>query len=58
VKPEEGIGQLYDLDADPGETRDLAAENPTVVADLKALLDKYKNQGFSRPMKGKAPGSS
>jgi arylsulfatase A-like enzyme len=52
-----GSGQLYDLDADPGETRDLAAENPPVVGALSALLDKYRRQGFSRPMRGKGPGS-
>jgi arylsulfatase len=30
--------ELYDLDADPGETRDLAAEHPDIVAGLKAVL--------------------
>jgi arylsulfatase A-like enzyme len=42
--------KLYDLEADPGEKRDLAADNPSVVATLSALLGKYKQQGFSRPM--------
>ena len=42
--------QLYDLEADPGEKQDLAADNPSVVATLSALLEKYKQQGFSRPM--------
>jgi hypothetical protein len=41
----------------PGETRDLAADNPPVVAALSALLDKYRRQGFSRPMRGKGSGS-
>jgi arylsulfatase A len=30
--------ELYDLDADPGETRDLAVEHPDIVAGLKAVL--------------------
>ena len=52
-----GSGQLYDLDADPGETRNLAAENPPIAAALSALLDRYRRQGFSRPRKGKGSGS-
>jgi arylsulfatase A-like enzyme len=50
-------GRLYDLDADPGETRDLAADNPPIAAALSALLDKYIRQGFSRPKRGKGPRS-
>jgi arylsulfatase A-like enzyme len=57
AKQEGGRGQLYDLDADPGETRDLAAENLPIVAALSALLDKYRSQGFSRPMRSRRPGS-
>lgn len=30
---------LYDLTADPGETHDLAAENPAIVRQLSALAD-------------------
>ena len=30
--------ELYDLEADPGETKDLAAEHPEVVARLHAIL--------------------
>ena len=48
-KREGGSGQLYDLDADPRESRDLAAANPPIAAALAALLDKYRSQGFSRP---------
>jgi arylsulfatase A-like enzyme len=33
---------LFDLEADPGETRDLLAEHPEVVARLEALADKAR----------------
>jgi arylsulfatase len=38
-----GIGdwQLFDLAADPGETRDLAAANPGLVAELAAAYDAH-----------------
>jgi len=42
-------GQLYDLAEDPGETRDRWSERPDVVADLTALLEKYKRDGRSVP---------
>jgi arylsulfatase len=32
--------ELYDLDADPREERDLSAEHPEVVADLIARMDR------------------
>ncbi len=48
-------GQLYDLGADPGETRDLAAGNLPIAAALSVLLDSYRRQGFSRPMRGRGP---
>ncbi|HEX7899882.1 MAG TPA: arylsulfatase [Planctomycetota bacterium] len=38
VAPGEPPGQLYDLAADPGETKNLYAEKPEVVARLSALL--------------------
>jgi arylsulfatase A len=31
--------ELYDLEADPGETRDLASRHPDVAARLARLLD-------------------
>lgn len=34
--------QLYNLKADPGETKNVAAENPQRVQELKALLDKAR----------------
>ena len=48
-KPHQPQGQLYDLQADPAETNNLWAQNPQVVLRLKNLLDKYKQQGYSRP---------
>jgi len=37
--PPEELEALFDLDADVGETTDVAAENPDVVKRLRALLD-------------------
>jgi len=42
--------QLYDLRSDPAETRDVSADHPTVVAELAALLDRYRRGGYSRQM--------
>ncbi|MHB8973653.1 MAG: sulfatase family protein [Pirellulaceae bacterium] len=39
--------QLYDLEHDPGETRNLQAEHPEIVADLLERVDKYIMQGRS-----------
>lgn len=38
IKDPDAPVELYDLDADPGEARDLAAERPDIVAGLKAIL--------------------
>lgn len=46
--------QLYDLDADPGETRNLQAQQPDVVRRLTALLDGSRQRGRSRGF-GAAP---
>jgi arylsulfatase A-like enzyme len=42
-------GQLYNLEADPGETNNLYFEHPEIVKELKALLDQSKASGRSRP---------
>ncbi|MFZ9978795.1 MAG: sulfatase family protein [Opitutales bacterium] len=42
--------QLYDLVADPAETKDVSAEHPGVVAELKDLLRRYRDGGFSREL--------
>ena len=36
--PETADLELYDYEADPAETRNLAADEPSVVATLRALL--------------------
>lgn len=41
--------ELYDLAADLGETKNLAAEQPERVAELKALLEKLITDGRSTP---------
>jgi arylsulfatase A-like enzyme len=35
---------LFDLEADPGETKDVAAANPDVVARIDALADRMRNE--------------
>jgi arylsulfatase A-like enzyme len=41
--------ELYDLAADPAETKNVHADHPEVVARLAALLEKYRQDGRSRP---------
>jgi len=43
------LGQLYNLDEDLGETKNLYAEQPEVVAELTALMDRVVSQGRSTP---------
>lgn len=42
--------QLYDLESDPAETKDVTAEHPEVVAELKDLLRRYRDGGYSREL--------
>jgi arylsulfatase A len=41
-------GQLYNLETDPGEKRNLYYEQPQIVKELKTLLDQSKASGRSR----------
>lgn len=41
-------GQLYDLESDPGETKNLALEYPEIVNELKTLLKQSIETGRSR----------
>jgi arylsulfatase A-like enzyme len=51
IKPKPGgpQGQLYNLDDDPREQKNLWLEKPEIVARLTALLAKYQREGRSRP---------
>ena len=42
--------QLYDIEADRHEDRNLFEDHPEVVESLKAILQRYKDQGHSRPL--------
>ncbi len=42
-------GQLYNLDSDPGETKNLYFEAPEKRDELKALLNQLKDSGRSAP---------
>lgn len=37
--------QLYDLAADPGQTQNVAAKHAESVKEMKAMLQKIKEQG-------------
>jgi arylsulfatase A len=41
--------QLYNLNSDIGEQSEVTAQNKEKAAELQALLQKQKDQGFSRP---------
>jgi hypothetical protein len=41
--------QLFDLEQDVGEQRNLEAEHPGKVAELTALLEKFVAEGRSTP---------
>jgi hypothetical protein len=48
--PNAPAGQLYNLNNDPSESDNLYTQRPKKVAELKALLKRYQEQGYSRPM--------
>ena len=48
-KPGEAVGQLYNLADDPAEANNLYQQNPEVVSQLGALLDRYRSEGRSTP---------
>jgi arylsulfatase A len=42
--------QLYNLELDPAESRDVSTEHPEIVGELKELLDLYRQSGYSREL--------
>jgi arylsulfatase A-like enzyme len=42
--------QLYDLKADIAETQDISARQPDVSKELEALLNRYRDGGYSREL--------
>jgi arylsulfatase A len=46
---DQGPVELYNLATDIGQRRNLAADNPTRVAELQSLLQKIREQGHSAP---------
>jgi hypothetical protein len=48
--------ELYDLKADPGETRDLAAAHPEVVARIEAMLARARTDSPDWPVPGAGSG--
>ncbi len=42
--------QLYNTQDDPAETKDVSARHPEVVAELRALLNRYRDGGYSREL--------
>ncbi len=49
-KPGDPPGQLYNLAQDLSEQDNVYADHPEIVERLSALLQRYKDQGYSRPM--------
>ena len=45
--------QLYDLEQDPGETRDLASEYPEVVEEIKGLMQSSRTEDSEWPFEEK-----
>jgi arylsulfatase A-like enzyme len=49
--------ELYDLPADPGETRNLAADQPAVVARIEAILATARTESAEWPVSAMKPHS-
>ena len=43
-------GQLYNLETDPGETKNLSLEHPDIVDELQAMLNDTLESGRSAPL--------
>jgi arylsulfatase A-like enzyme len=42
--------QLYNTQEDPAETKDVSAQHPEIVKELTALLNRYRDGGYSREL--------
>lgn len=42
--------QLYNTQDDPAETTDVSAQHPEIVKELSALLNRYRDGGYSREL--------
>ncbi len=49
-KAPDALGQLYNLESDPGETTNLYFKNPEIVRELKGKLEEFKKSGRSAPL--------
>ena len=50
IRKDQFRSQLYDTVADPAEKKDVSGEHPEVIAELKDLLRRYRDGGFSREL--------
>ncbi|VGO18923.1 sulfatase family protein [Pontiella sulfatireligans] len=53
--PEKSVDELYNLKSDIGQRNNVSAQHPEKVQELKALLKKIREQGYSSPRIGKQP---
>ena len=47
----DALGQLYNLETDPGETKNLYSNKPEIVKMMKAQLDVFQRSGRSAPLR-------
>jgi arylsulfatase A len=48
LRADEFRPQLYNTKDDPAERKDVSAEHPEIVKELRALLNRYRDEGHSR----------
>ena len=53
VRPKENLTELYDLSADPGETIDLAADEPDLVRQLRSRYGEFPTVPLDRTRAGR-----
>jgi len=51
IRANEKASQLYDLDNDPAEQNDLWAQHPNRAKSMIELLNKYRTEGRSQPLR-------